>query len=102
MRSLRFWWDEVTFASEYSPPQMIEGVMLLLSAAMLLVWWIWQDWQYLLLNLSYVVGAIASMLARQVVAPSAQTRKILQVAGTLLVGLLVGVSMCAAQILHFA
>ncbi|MBL1177117.1 hypothetical protein [Pantanalinema sp. GBBB05] len=74
MRLWRNFLYSVILSSHYSPPRLVEAVMLLLAAGLCAVWWLNQQyWQYLVLCLSYIVGAIASILAREVVAPSSQT-----------------------------
>ncbi|NJP11816.1 MAG: hypothetical protein HC866_22025 [Leptolyngbyaceae cyanobacterium RU_5_1] len=88
MRRLQAWWDGIALSSQYSPPQVVEVVMLLLAMLICLVWWIQQDWQYLALCLSYMVGAIASILARETVAPSTQAHTIRFTAVLSLVALL--------------
>ncbi len=59
-----------------SPPRLVEAVMLLLALAMLAIWWLVSGWPYLLLSLSYLVGAIASILVREAIHPSSNTLQI--------------------------
>jgi hypothetical protein len=63
------------------PPRLVEAVMLVLSAVMLGVWWMGSSWPPLVLYASYMTGAIASMLARECVAPSVQSTQIRLIAG---------------------
>jgi multisubunit Na+/H+ antiporter MnhE subunit len=60
----------------YNPPQLVEAVMLGLSLALCAAWWIRQDWQYLTLCLSYLFGAITSILIREWVTPSPHTKRV--------------------------
>ncbi|MGI0487029.1 hypothetical protein ACN4EK_16435 [Pantanalinema rosaneae CENA516] len=77
MRLWRDFWYSLTLSSHYSPPRLVEAMMLILAAGLCGAWWFHQQyWQYLVLCLSYIVGAIASILAREVVAPSSQTHTI--------------------------
>lgn len=46
--------------------------MLLLAIALLGIWQISPQWQYLTLALSYIVGASISILVREAIAPSHQ------------------------------
>ncbi len=48
--------------------------MLLLAMALLGVWGMVQSWPYLVLCLSYVIGASVSILVREALTPSSQSR----------------------------
>ena len=48
--------------------------MLLLAMALLGVWGLVQSWPYLVLCLSYVIGASMSILVREALTPSSQSR----------------------------
>lgn len=76
MRRLQFWWFGILLVSRYNPPQMVAATMLLLAAILCMVWWVNQGWPYLTLCVSYIIGAIAAILASEVVAPSPQTRRV--------------------------
>lgn len=91
MRLWQNFWYSFTLSSHYSPPRLVEAVMLMLATGLCAVWWFQQQyWQYLVLCLSYIVGAIASILAREVVAPSSQTHTI-RLTALVSLGLLVAV-----------
>lgn len=86
------WWQRglsglSQFLSRQSPPQIVEAVMLLLAMILCMTWLFLQGWQYLVLSLSYLSGAIASVLVREILRPSAYTRWIRLVALVSLVGL---------------
>lgn len=72
----QLWQRGLILVSQQSPPQLIEGVMLLLAMVLCIVWFVLLQWQYLVLCLSYIVGAIASILVREFIAPSTNTRLI--------------------------
>lgn len=48
--------------------------MLLLAMVFLGIWGIKPDWPYLVLSLSYIIGASISILVREAIAPSPQPR----------------------------
>lgn len=73
------WWSwgrNLTLAAQQNPPQIVEGAMLILATLLCLTWLERQSWQYLVLCLSYIIGAIASMLVREFVAPSIHARRV--------------------------
>ncbi|MEX0272189.1 hypothetical protein AB3R30_23985 [Leptolyngbyaceae cyanobacterium UHCC 1019] len=76
MRRWRSWCRGLEMTSRYNPPQLVEAVMLGLSLALCAAWWVRQDWQYLILCLSYLFGAIASILMRECVTPSPYTKQV--------------------------
>jgi hypothetical protein len=68
MRTWRFWLHTLILSSQYNPPRFIELVMLLLAMTLLGIWQIVPNWPYLVLSLSYVVGASISILVREAIA----------------------------------
>ncbi len=50
--------------------------MLLLAAALCAIWFFMPEWQFLILWLSYIVGAIASILVREAITPSIHTKQV--------------------------
>jgi hypothetical protein len=74
MRFWRFWWNSLILSSEYNPPTFIEGLMLFLAMIVLAIWGITHQLPYMVLCLSYAIGASISILVREVIAPSPQTR----------------------------
>jgi len=74
MTTWRFWLHTLILSSQYNPPRFIELVMLLLAMTLLGIWQIVPNWPYLVLSLSYVVGASISILVREAIAPSPQPR----------------------------
>jgi len=74
MRFWNFWLNSFILASQYNPPRFVELLMLLLAIAMLAIASILPDRPYLILGLSLVVGASISILVREAIAPSPQTR----------------------------
>jgi hypothetical protein len=73
-----FWWQTLTRASQQNPPRFIESLMLCLAIALLmfliLFWHGTQPWPYLVLSLSYGIGASTSILVREMCVPSAHPR----------------------------
>lgn len=76
MRRWRAGWRGLEMTSRYNPPQLVEATMLGLSLALCAAWWIRQDWQCLTLCLSYLFGAISSILVRECVTPSPYTKRV--------------------------
>ncbi|MGH1394158.1 MAG: hypothetical protein ACRAVC_08990 [Trichormus sp.] len=74
MRFWHFWLNSFILASQYNPPRFVELVMLMLAIAMLAVAMIVPDRPYIVLGLSLVIGAAISILVREAIAPSPQTR----------------------------
>ncbi len=75
MRSWRFWFNSLIFASQHNPPRAIELLMLVLAIAMLILSTFAPDSPpYIVLGLSFVVGASSSILIREELAPSHQKR----------------------------
>ncbi|WGV27880.1 hypothetical protein [Halotia branconii] len=74
MRLWNFWINSFILASQYNPPRFVELLMLMLAIAMLAIATISPDRPYLVLGLSLVVGASISILVREAIAPSPQTR----------------------------
>ncbi|WP_066380722.1 MULTISPECIES: hypothetical protein [unclassified Anabaena] len=74
MRVWQFWLNSLILASQYNPPRFVELVMLMLAIAMLAVATILPELPYLVLGLSLVIGASISILVREAIAPSPQTR----------------------------
>ncbi|MCC5647722.1 hypothetical protein LC607_33400 [Nostoc sp. CHAB 5824] len=74
MRIWSFWLNSFILSSQYNPPRFVELLMLLLAIAMLAIASILPDRPYLILGLSLVVGASISILVREAIAPSPQTR----------------------------
>lgn len=102
MRHLRSWWYAFAALSRSNPPQLVEAIMLSLALIVFVFWWILQDWQYLVLYLSYILGAIASILVREIIRPSAETTRIRAMAIISLLLLLSGVSIYTSQTLQVA
>ncbi|MCC5607038.1 hypothetical protein LC612_09625 [Nostoc sp. CHAB 5834] len=74
MRFWSFWFNSFVLSSQYNPPRFVELLMLLLAIALLAIASILPDRPYLILGLSLVVGASISILVREAIAPSPQTR----------------------------
>lgn len=74
MRLWNFWLNSFILASQYNPPRFVELLMLMVAIAMLIVAIILPDRPYLVLGLSLVVGASISILVREAIAPSPQTK----------------------------
>lgn len=77
MRFWRFWLHTVVLSSQYNPPRFVELLMLMLAITMLAistVFTIEKSYIYVVLGLSFVIGASMSILVREAIAPSPQTR----------------------------
>ncbi|QZZ21418.1 hypothetical protein J5X98_02760 [Leptothermofonsia sichuanensis E412] len=100
MRLWQRWQHNLMAVWHQNPPQLVEGVMLLLSLILCFAWLILQNWQYLVLCLSYIIGAIASILAREWVSPSPWTHQVRLTALVSLGLLLSGVSFYVVSVGH--
>ena len=68
-------WQTLVSASRANPPRFVELLMLSLAVLMLLLW-LWQDqWPYLLLSASYVLGSGMSLWVREWMAPQRGDRR---------------------------
>ncbi len=69
MRLWQFWWQSLVLSSQQNPPRFVEAMMLVLAIALLLVllliWRSTDQWPYLVLSLSYGIGASVSILVRE-------------------------------------
>ncbi|BCL34105.1 hypothetical protein [Nostoc sp. MS1] len=75
MRYWNSWLNSLILASQYNPPRFIELVMLMLAIAMLAIATILPaDKPYMVLGLSFVVGASISILVREAIAPSPEQK----------------------------
>lgn len=74
MRIWQTWWENIRSGVEYNPPGFIELIMLMLAIILLLFWMPTNQWQYLVLSLSYVVGSSISILIREAILPSPQIK----------------------------
>ena len=75
------------------PPRLVEAMMLGLSAFFFGIWLWVSSWPYLILYVSYLTGAIASIVARELTVPSAHTVQIRWVAALCWMAVWVGVSL---------
>ncbi|MDY6897960.1 MAG: hypothetical protein SWZ49_07745 [Cyanobacteriota bacterium] len=74
IRTCYSWIHTLFLASQYNPPRFIELIMLGMALIMLTISTFIADLPYLVLGLSFVVGASASILVREAIAPTPQTR----------------------------
>lgn len=98
MRGLGFFWYNLSRLGQQSPPQLIEAVMLLLAMPLSLIWYLLHSWPYLVLSLSYIVGAIASILVRESISPSSHSQTVRMTAILSLLLLLSGVGLYLAKV----
>ncbi|MBD2419283.1 hypothetical protein H6G54_16560 [Anabaena cylindrica FACHB-243] len=93
MRFLNMCINTVILSSQYNPPRFIELLMLSLAIAMLGITTIVPDLAYLVLGLSFVVGASISILVREWIStiahanPPSPQRFITQLTALLLLGI---------------
>ncbi|BAY93459.1 hypothetical protein NIES37_09480 [Tolypothrix tenuis PCC 7101] len=75
MRFWHFWLNSFIVSSQYNPPRFVELLMLMLAIAMLgMATILPESPPYLVLGLSLVVGASISILVREAIAPSPQSK----------------------------
>ena len=74
MRFWQFWLNVVILSSQHNPPRFVELLMLSLAIVMLGISTIFpREEAFLILGLSFVVGASLSILVREGMSPSPQT-----------------------------
>ncbi|UBF26600.1 hypothetical protein K9N68_00880 [Kovacikia minuta CCNUW1] len=101
MRHWQLWWHDWVLAARQDPPRLVEGTMLGLASVLCATWFVSQQWQFLLLCLNYIIGAIASILVREFITPSAHTQPIRLTAIFSLVLLLTLTHFYFTKVLHF-
>jgi hypothetical protein len=72
MRLWQIWSENLSLATQYNPPRFIELVMLTLAIILLGIWSVTEQWPYLVLCLSYVIGSSVSILVRESLNRSSQ------------------------------
>jgi len=65
MRIWNFWINTLISSIEYHPPRFVELLMLMLAIPMLIISIIIPDKPYIILGLSFVIGASTSILVRE-------------------------------------
>lgn len=70
MRTWNFWLNSLILFIQYHPPRFVEFLMLTLAIALLTVSIIVPDKPYIILGLSFVVGASTSILVREAMSPT--------------------------------
>lgn len=74
MAPFHSWLRGVAIASRQDPPRFIELMMLCLAIFSLVAWSFWESSYFLVVCVSYILGASASILVREMIAPSPNTR----------------------------
>lgn len=70
MATWRFWLNTLVLSSQHNPPRFVELLTLWIALGLLGIWSIVPHWSYLVLSLSFVIGASISILIREAIAPS--------------------------------
>lgn len=84
MRIWRFWLNAFVWSSQYNPAAFIELIMLFLAIGLLIIWAFVPHWSYLVLSLSYGIGASLSISVRESLTRSPQAQ-VAQVTTVLLI-----------------
>jgi hypothetical protein len=71
--AMRLWQGLLTYGQQH-PWNLMEVLMLSLAIALLVVWGITEQWPYLVLSLSYAIGASVLVLIRSYYFPHPQKR----------------------------
>jgi hypothetical protein len=93
MRTWNFWLNSLILSSQYHPPRFVELLMLTLAIALLAISIIVPDRPYIILGLSFVVGASTSILVREAMSPHGHSptvftqQRITQVTALVLLGI---------------
>jgi len=72
MRSWQFWWRTLLVSAQSNPSWFVELAMIGFAWLLLLRLKMTAQWPYLVLSVSYAVGASASIWVREAIAPSSQ------------------------------
>ncbi|NET02205.1 MAG: hypothetical protein F6K62_12495 [Sphaerospermopsis sp. SIO1G2] len=67
MRFWHFWVNTIVSSSQYHPPRFIELLMLILAIAFLIISTIIPGQPFVILGLSFVLGASSSILVREAI-----------------------------------
>ena len=93
MRIWNFWINTLISSIEYHPPRFVELLMLMLAIPMLIISIIIPDKPYIILGLSFVIGASTSILVREAMSSNGENYtfliegRITQFAALLLLGI---------------
>lgn len=74
IRTCYSWINALVLASQYNPPRFVELIMLGTALIMLTIYTLIAGLPYLILGFSFVIGASASILVRETIAPTPQTK----------------------------
>lgn len=74
MRICRFWLDALVWSSQHNPAAFVELLMIALAMVLLIVRGFVPHWAYLVLGLSYGIGASVSISVRETIAHSPQAQ----------------------------
>ena len=77
MRTWNFWLNSLILFIQDHPPRFVELLMLTLAIALLTVSTIVPDKPYIILGLSFVVGASTSILVREAMSPTENNQTVL-------------------------
>ncbi len=72
MRPWQNWLDTLILSTQHNPPRFVELVMLTLAMVLLGLWTFTEEWPYLALSLSYIIGSSFSILVRESLGPRPQ------------------------------
>ena len=77
MRTWNFWLNSLILLIQHHPPRFVELLMLTLAIALLTVSTIVPDKPYIILGLSFVMGASTSILVREAMSPIGNNQTVL-------------------------
>ncbi len=97
IRTCYSWIYTLLLLSRYNPPRFIELMMLATALIMLITYMFTSAIPYLVLGLSFVIGASASILVRETIEPTPQTR-VTKTAALLLI--IISISLFIADFLN--
>lgn len=71
MRAGRSWWRNLVFLIDHNPPAFVEYLMMSFAVAFGMRWFFSRDeWPYLVLSSSFIIGSAISMWVREMLLPS--------------------------------
>lgn len=84
MQRWQIWCDRFLRFSQDRAPRFVQLLMLNLACGLLVLWTLTQSWPYLVLSLSYAIGAAISVLMEEACRPFQQAIQPTQVTAVLL------------------
>lgn len=70
MRLWQYWWRTFIFSIQNNPPEFVEYLMMSFAMGLAIKCFFTAEWPYIVLSLSFAIGAAISMWVREWLIPS--------------------------------